>query len=132
MVALNRTSAGQTDFINKSLNTLAPNVLFVVPGQTGFRAPTGPPTIIFTEVVNRIKSPPYVQQVIPDYQGQLQLNAQRNILKAQVFAYKPEKIYSSYPSLQLACYPSLYEVFCQIPCLLYVVYVVICQVHSWI
>ncbi|MFZ0896458.1 MAG: hypothetical protein WAZ77_18310 [Candidatus Nitrosopolaris sp.] len=42
MVALNGMSAGQTDFINKSLNTLAPNVLFVTPGQNGFHGPTGP------------------------------------------------------------------------------------------
>ncbi len=93
MVALNGMSAGQTDFINKSLNSLAPNVLFVTPGQNGFRGPTGPSTIIFnSEVVNRIKSLPYVQDVVPAYQGQLQLNAQGNILNAQVFAYKPEKI----------------------------------------
>jgi putative ABC transport system permease protein len=44
---------------------------------------------------------PYVQDVVPAYQGQLQLNAQGNILNAQVFAFKPEKIYLSYPSLQL-------------------------------
>ncbi|PWU82601.1 MAG: ABC transporter permease [Candidatus Nitrosopolaris wilkensis] len=102
MVALNGMSAGQTDFINKSLNTLAPNVLFVTPGQIGFRGPTEPPTIIFnSEVVNRIKSLPYVQDVVPAYQGQLQLSAQGNFLNAQVFAYKPEKIYLSYPSLEL-------------------------------
>ena len=37
MVALNGMSAGQSKFLNKQLNTLAPNVLFVSSGQHGFR-----------------------------------------------------------------------------------------------
>jgi hypothetical protein len=63
MVALNGMSAGQSAFINKQMSMLAPNILFVSSGQRGFRGgPDGPPTIIInTEVVNRIKSLPFVQ-----------------------------------------------------------------------
>ena len=77
MIAINAMSAGQSAFVNKQLNTLAPNIMFVSSGQHRFRGgPDGPPTIIFnSEVVNRIKSLPYVQQVIPVYSGSLQLNA---------------------------------------------------------
>src|SRR5919109_4895258 len=103
MVALNGMSAGQTAFVNKQLNTLAPNILFVSSGQHGFRGgPSGPPTIIFnTEVVNRIRSLPYIQQVIPEYQGQLQLNAMGNIQNAQVMGMDPTKLSLISPSMQL-------------------------------
>jgi putative ABC transport system permease protein len=103
MVALNGMSAGQTAFVNKQLNTLAPNIMFVSSGQHGFRGgPSGPPTIIFnSEVVNRMKSLPYVQQVIPEYQGQLQLNAMGNVQNAQVLGMDPTKLSLISPSMQL-------------------------------
>ncbi len=102
MIAINGMSAGQSAFVNKQLNTLAPNIMFVSSGQHGFRGPSGPPTIIFnTEVVNRIKSLPYVQQVIPEYQGQLQLNAMGNIENAQVMGMDPTKVALISPSMQL-------------------------------
>jgi putative ABC transport system permease protein len=98
MIAINGMSA----FVNKQLSTLAPNVLSVSSGQHGFRGPSGPPTIIFnSEVVNRIKSLPYVQQVIPEYQGQLQLNAMGNVENAQVMGMDPTKLVVIAPSLQL-------------------------------
>ena len=72
MVALNGMSAGQSAFMNKQMSMLAPNVLFVSSGQMNFRGPQGPPTIVLNnEVVNRIKSLPFVQEVAPSYQGQL-------------------------------------------------------------
>jgi putative ABC transport system permease protein len=81
---------------------LAPNIMFVSSGQHGFRGPDGPPTIIFnSEVVNRIKSLPYVQQVITVYSGQLQLNAMGNIENAQVMGMDPTKLNLISPSLQL-------------------------------
>jgi putative ABC transport system permease protein len=103
MVALNGMSAGQATFLNKELNSLAPNVIFVSSGQNGFRAgSSSTPTIVLnSEVVNRLKSLPFVQDVVPSYQGQLQLNAQGNILNAQVLAMDPQKVYLIDPSLQL-------------------------------
>ena len=103
MVALNGLGAGAIDFINKQLNFLAPNVIFVSPGQIGFRGgPPAPPTIVFNaEVVNRIKSLPFVQDVVPAYQGQLQLDAQGNTVNSQVLATDPTKIYLIAPSMQL-------------------------------
>jgi putative ABC transport system permease protein len=104
MVALNGMSAGQNAFVNKQLNTLAANLLYLSSGQSGFRGgASGPPTIIFnTEVVNRIKSLPFVQEVVPVYQGQLQLNAQGNILTSSVMGMDPSKVYLISPSMQLA------------------------------
>ena len=103
MVALNGMSAGQATFLNRQLNTLAPNVIFVSSGQNGFRAgSSSTPTIVLnSEVVNRLKSLPFVQDVVPSYQGQLELNSQGNILNSQVIAMDPQKIYLIDPSLQL-------------------------------
>ena len=103
MVALNGLSAGAADFISKQLSFLAPNVIFVSPGQIGFRGgPSAPPTIVFNAaVVNRIKSLPFVQDVVPAYQGQLQLDAQGSIINSQVLSTDPTKIYLIAPSMQL-------------------------------
>jgi putative ABC transport system permease protein len=57
--------------------------------------------VLNSEVVNRIKSLPFVQEVVPSYQGQLQLNAQGNILNSQIIAMDPKKIYLVTPSLEL-------------------------------
>ena len=53
MIAINGMSAGQSAFVNKQLNTLAPDIMFVSSGQHGFRGPSGPPTIIFNTLSNR-------------------------------------------------------------------------------
>jgi putative ABC transport system permease protein len=103
MVALNGLGAGAADFISKQLSFLAPNVIFVSPDQIGFRGgPSAPPTIVFNaEVVNRIKSLPFVQDIVPAYQGQLQLDAQGSIINSQVLSTDPTKIYLIAPSMQL-------------------------------
>src|SRR5919201_3773394 len=77
MVALNGISAGQNAFVNKQLNTLAPNILFVSSGQRSFGpGPIAASIIINSAVVNRIKSLPFVQEVVPAYQGQVSLQSQ--------------------------------------------------------
>ena len=111
MVALNGMSAGVASLINKQLSILAPNVLFVSPGQINFRGgPSPPSTLTFnSEVVNRIKSLPYVQEVIPSYQGQFELNAQGNILTTPVLAIDPSKLHLISPSLALVPGSSIQE-----------------------
>ena len=102
MVALNGMSAGNTAFITNQLNSLAPNIMFVSSGQHGFHGPSGPPTIIInSQVVNRIKSLPFVQETVPAYRGQLELNAQGNTQNAPVVAMDPSKISLILPNLQL-------------------------------
>jgi hypothetical protein len=52
MVALNDMSAGVADLISKQLNFLAPNILFVSPGQVNFRGgPASPSTIVMSFLV---------------------------------------------------------------------------------
>jgi len=94
MVALNSMNAGQANFLNKQMNSLAPNILFVSSGQHRFRGgPSATPTIVInTQVVHRLKSLPFVQDAVPSYQGQLQLNAQGNIVNFQIIAMDPQKV----------------------------------------
>jgi putative ABC transport system permease protein len=102
MVALNALSAGNTAFISKQLDMLAPNIMFVHSGQHGFHGPSGPPTIIINmQVANRIKSLPFVQEIVPAYRGQLALNAQGNTQNAPVVAMDPSKISLILPNLHL-------------------------------
>jgi putative ABC transport system permease protein len=104
MIALNGISAGQSEFIKRQLNSLAPNILFVSNGPSSFRG--GPaaqtPTIVINSiVVNRIKSLPFVSDVVPAYQGQATLDVAGNSVTASVTAFDPEKIYLISPSLEL-------------------------------
>jgi putative ABC transport system permease protein len=103
MIALNGMSAGVASLINKQLSILAPNVLFVSPGQINFRGgPSPPSTLVFnSQVVDRIESLPYVQDVIPSYLGQFQLNAQGNMLTTPVLAMDTSKLRLISPSLEL-------------------------------
>lgn len=105
MIALNGISAGQSEFIKKQLNSLAPNILFVSNGPNSFRggspAPQTPSIIINSIVVNRIKSLPFVSDVIPAYQGQATLDTAGNTITASVTSIDPQKIYLISPSLEL-------------------------------
>ncbi|HJT47734.1 MAG TPA: FtsX-like permease family protein [Nitrososphaeraceae archaeon] len=103
MVALNGISAGQSEFVNKQLNMLAPNVLFVSSGQRSFRGPdVGTASIIINSaVVSRISSLPFVQEVVPSYQGQASLESQGNFVNSQIMAMDPTKIYLITPNLQM-------------------------------
>ena len=53
MVALNGISAGQSEFVNKQLNQLAPNILFVSSGQRSFRGPETSAASIITRSLPR-------------------------------------------------------------------------------
>lgn len=102
MIALNGISAGQNVFVNKQLNTLAPNILFVSSGQRSFgQGPTAASITINSAVVDRVRSLPFVQEVVPGYQGQVSLESQGNYLNSPATAFDPLKIYLIVPSLQL-------------------------------
>ncbi len=81
MVAINGMSAGSGAFMHKQIGSLAPNVMFVSPGSSSniFQlapglATTTPRLTITDGVVSKIRSLPFVQDVVPAYQQQVQLN----------------------------------------------------------
>ena len=54
-----------------------------------------PTIIINTLVVDRVKSLPFVSDVVTAYQGQASLDASGNVITASVTALDPQKILSN-------------------------------------
>jgi putative ABC transport system permease protein len=113
MVAINAISAGSAAFMDKQIGSLAPNVFFVGPGsksKTFQEAPglaTMTPRLAFNhQVVSRIRSLPFVKDVVPAYQGQVQLhvagdNVPGDTLNINVGAENARAMFIISPSLKL-------------------------------
>jgi putative ABC transport system permease protein len=103
MVVLNGLSAGQLAFTQQQLNQLADNVLTVTPGQRSFRSvdTTTTSILINSVVVSRIDSLPYVDEVVPQYTGSMDLSSQGTALRTSVISMDPEKVYVMLPNLKL-------------------------------
>src|SRR5688500_15245103 len=109
MVALNGLGAGFGKFIDESFSMLAPNILFVSSAQqdqsaSGPFGGGGPPPVpkitLNTAVETRIRSLPFVSDVISSYQGQVQLESSGKTLSKSVFSIDPAKLYTIAPTLE--------------------------------
>jgi putative ABC transport system permease protein len=109
MVALNGLGAGFGKFIDESFSMLAPNILFVSSAQqdqsaSGPFGGGGPPPVpkitLNTAVETRIRSLPFVSDVISSYQGQVQLESSGKTLSTSVFSIDPAKLYIIAPTLE--------------------------------
>src|SRR5919197_1183163 len=109
MVALNGLSAGFGKFIDQSFSMLAPNILFVSSAQQdqsqagpfgGGGPPPTPKITLNTAVETRIRSLPFVSDVIPSYQGRVQLESSGKSLSTSVFSIDPSKLYVIAPTLE--------------------------------
>lgn len=103
MIVLNGLSAGQLAFTQNQLNQLADNVLTVTPGQRSFRSAddTSPSIVINSVVVSRLDSLPYVDEVVTQYTGSMDLSSQGKALRTSVISMDPEKVYVLLPNLKL-------------------------------
>jgi putative ABC transport system permease protein len=106
MVALNGMTAGFSNFINFQFSKLAPNILFVTSAQNDGRndpfggGPPPAPKITLNEaVVSRIRSLPFVEDVIPSYQGGITLEAGGKKADTTVFSIDPQKLYVIAPTI---------------------------------
>jgi putative ABC transport system permease protein len=109
MVALNGLGAGFGKFIDESFSMLAPNILFVSSAQqdqsaSGPFGGGGPPPVpkitLNAAVETRLRSLPFVSDVISSYQGQVQLEASGKTLSTSVFSIDPAKLYTIAPTLE--------------------------------
>jgi putative ABC transport system permease protein len=109
MVALNGLGAGFGKFIDESFSMLAPNILFVSSAQQDESASTpfgggGPPPVpkitLNSAVETRIRSLPFVSDVISSYQGQVLLESSGKTLSTSVFSIDPAKLYTIAPTLE--------------------------------
>src|SRR6185503_15674240 len=94
MVALNGLGAGFGAFINEQFSQLAPNILFVSSAQAENSGPLGggpppAPKITLNEaVVSRLRSLPFVDEVIPSYQAQVTLESRGKSVDTTVFSIR--------------------------------------------
>ena len=109
MVALNGLGAGFGKFFDESFSMLAPNILFVSSAQQdqsaagpfgGTGPPPAPKITLNTAVETRIRSLPFVSDVVTSYQGQIQLESSGKSLSTSVFSIDPAKLYIIAPTLE--------------------------------
>jgi putative ABC transport system permease protein len=89
LVAVNGFGAGFTEFFNKQFNNLAPNILFISSAQqdseddspVGGTTQPSPKITLNQAVLSRIKSLPFVTEVIPSYQGDVTIESQGKSVK---------------------------------------------------
>lgn len=111
LVAVGAFGAGFADFFNKQFNNLAPNILFVssvqregddTGGSVGSVAP--PPSAKITlnaAVESRLRSLPYVEQVIPSYQSDISVESGAESKSFSLLSMDPTKLLVIAPSLDL-------------------------------
>jgi putative ABC transport system permease protein len=111
LVAVGAFGAGFADFFNKQFSNLAPNILFVssvqregddTGGSVGSVAP--PPSAKITlnaAVESRLRSLPYVEQVIPSYQSDISVGSGAESKSFSVLSMDPTKLLVIAPSLDL-------------------------------
>lgn len=109
LVAVNSFGAGFTEFFNKQFNNLAPNILFVNSAQqdteggspVGGSTPASPKITLNQAVISRIKSLPFVTEVIPSYQGDVTIESQGESENTAVLSIDPQKLFVIAPTLEL-------------------------------
>ena len=109
LVAVSAFGAGFTDFFNKQFSNLAPNILFVSSVQqdsdnTGVgsvAAPTSAKITLNAAVEARIRSIPYVDQVVPSYQSDITIQSGSESKPFSLLSMDPSKLLLVAPSLEL-------------------------------
>src|SRR5919106_307204 len=105
LVAVNGFGAG----FEKQFNNLAPNILFVSSVQQaengspvgGAGTPTAPKITLNAAVIERLRSLPFIDQIIPSYQAEITLESQGESKDNSVLSIDPQKIFVIAPTLEL-------------------------------
>jgi putative ABC transport system permease protein len=101
VVVLNGLSAGQAAFLEAQFNTLAANLIFASSGQHSYHGSSSSASLILNDViVNRIKSLPFVEDVIPKYQGSVEMDTEGNTQHVTVVGMDLTKLQVKVPNLQ--------------------------------
>ena len=106
MIALNGLGAGFGAFINHQFSQLAPNVMFVTSAQQSNSGPFGggpppAPKIALNEVVvSKLRSLPFVDDVVQSYQGEVTLESRGKTRDTTVFSIDPQKLFIIAPTLE--------------------------------
>jgi putative ABC transport system permease protein len=107
MVALNGLTAGFSQFLDNQFSNLATNILTLSTSQGGGGGPGGggtssAPKITFNSaVVSKLKSLPFVDDVIPAYTDSVTLESQGRSRTVSVYSIDPQKLLTIAPTLEL-------------------------------
>jgi putative ABC transport system permease protein len=109
LVAVNGFGAGFEKFFSNQFNNLAPNILFVssvqqaqnAPPVGGAGTPTAPKITLNAAVIERLRSLPFIDEVIPSYQAEITLESQGESKNNSVLSIDPQKIFVIAPTLEL-------------------------------
>jgi putative ABC transport system permease protein len=109
LVAVSAFGAGFSDFFNKQFNNLAPNILFVSSVQQetdstpvgGVSAPPSAKITLNSAVEARIRSLPFVDQVVPSYQSDITVQSGSESKSFSLLAIDPTKLLLVSPTLTL-------------------------------
>lgn len=111
LVAVNGIGAGFSAFFNEQFKNLAPNILFLSstqqdensdtggPGVGGVGAPSTAKITLNDAIVNRLRSIPFVEEVIPSYQSQVDVESAGEIKSFSVLSMDPTKLTVIAPTL---------------------------------
>ncbi|MGI0087671.1 MAG: ABC transporter permease [Nitrosotalea sp.] len=101
VVVLNGLSAGQSAFLESQFSSLAANILYVGSGQHSYHGSSSQASIIINNaVLSKISTLPYIQEVVPEYSGSVQLDSQGQTQHVSVTAMDPTKLTVILPNLQ--------------------------------
>ncbi|KAA2283612.1 ABC transporter permease [Candidatus Nitrosocosmicus agrestis] len=113
LVAVNGVGAGFTEFFNKQFSNLAPNILFVTGGQEqgsgtvgstggggGGGSSGGSKITLNDAVINRIKSLPFIDDVIPSYQSQVTMKSRGEEKSHPALSIDPDNLFVIAPTLE--------------------------------
>jgi putative ABC transport system permease protein len=109
LVAVSAFGAGFSDFFNKQFSNLAPNILFVSSVQQesdstpvgGTSAPPSAKITLNSAVEARIRSLPFVDQVVPSYQSDINVQSGSESKSFSLLSVDPTKLLLVAPTLSL-------------------------------
>ena len=109
LVAVSAFGAGFSDFFNKQFSNLAPNILFVSSVQQesdttpvgGTSAPPSAKITLNSAVEARIRSLPFVDQVVPSYQSDITVESGSESKSFSLLSIDPTKLLLVAPTLSL-------------------------------
>lgn len=101
VVVLNGLSAGQAAFLESQFSALAANVIYVGSGLHSYHGSSSQVSItINNAVLSKISTLPYIETVIPEYTGSVQLDSAGQTQHVSVTAMDPTKLNVILPNLQ--------------------------------
>ncbi len=102
VVVINGLSEGQSAFLQQQLNSLASNVITATSGSHSYYggASSQSSLILNDVIVNKLRSLPYVTQVVPMYSGSVTINSYGNVQRVSIVGMDPTKLTVELPNLQ--------------------------------